>query len=41
MATPANNLDVAIPDNPPAGADDIATLGANVNPLPLFYKNIC
>ena len=41
MATPLSNLDVAIPVNPPEGADDIATLGANVNPLPLFVRNIC
>ena len=40
-AIPLNSLDVAIPDNPPAGAEDIATLGANVNPLPLFVRNIC
>ena len=36
-----DNFDVAIHVNPPAGADDIATLGANVNPLPLFVRNIC
>ena len=41
MAIPLNNLDVAIPVNPPDGADDIATLGAKVNPLPLFVRNIC
>ena len=37
-AIPLNSLDVAIPDNPPDGADDIATRGANVNPLPLLDR---